>query len=74
MNADMTERLVRFQQPEKTLTYLGGLAEFLRAQREPTLDTRAVTSGLHLDDGLHLTLAGQRAIAVALVHALAELS
>jgi lysophospholipase L1-like esterase len=53
---------------------IDSIAEFLRAQREPTLDTRAVTSGLHLDDGLHLTLAGQRAIAVALVHALAELS
>ncbi|NUW44875.1 SGNH/GDSL hydrolase family protein [Nonomuraea rhodomycinica] len=57
------------------------LAEHLDAQPEPTVDTRLATridSGAradgspHLDDGLHLTLAGQRAVAGAFLRTLAE--
>ncbi|WP_030685662.1 GDSL-type esterase/lipase family protein [Streptomyces globisporus] len=49
-----------------------GVADFLLGRPELTVDTRRVTAGLHLDDGLHLTLDGQRAVAVALVDALAQ--
>ncbi|AJF66212.1 GDSL-type esterase/lipase family protein [Streptomyces vietnamensis] len=48
------------------------VADFLLAQPERTVDTRRATAGLHLDDGIHLTLDGQRAVTVALVHALTE--
>ncbi|MFF0555825.1 SGNH/GDSL hydrolase family protein [Streptomyces sp. NPDC004266] len=48
------------------------VADFLLAQPERTVDTRPATAGLHLDDGIHLTLDGQRAVTVALVHALTE--
>jgi acyl-CoA thioesterase I len=56
---------------------IDSIAEFLGTRPEPTVDTRTVTrpragSELHLDDGVHLTLAGQQAIAVALTRALAE--
>ncbi|MEU6619226.1 GDSL-type esterase/lipase family protein [Streptomyces litmocidini] len=51
-----------------------GVADFLLGRPELTVDTRRVTTGLHLDDGVHLTLDGQRAIAVALVDTLAEAS
>ncbi|WP_369145354.1 SGNH/GDSL hydrolase family protein [Streptomyces sp. R44] len=49
-----------------------GVADFLLGQPERTVDTRHATAGLHLDDGIHLTLDGQRAVTVALVHALTE--
>ncbi|MFF0475277.1 SGNH/GDSL hydrolase family protein [Streptomyces sp. NPDC004284] len=49
-----------------------GVAGFLLGQPELTVDTRQVTAGLHLDDGIHLTLDGQRAVTVALVDALTE--
>ncbi|MEU0399945.1 SGNH/GDSL hydrolase family protein [Streptomyces sp. NPDC006197] len=49
-----------------------GVADFLLGRPELTVDTRRVTAGLHLDDGVHLTLDGQRAVAVALVDALAR--
>ncbi|MCX4982163.1 GDSL-type esterase/lipase family protein [Streptomyces sp. NBC_00572] len=49
-----------------------GLAAFLGGRPELTVDTRAATAHLHLDDGIHLTLEGQRAVAVSLVDALAE--
>ncbi|GAA3367498.1 hypothetical protein GCM10020367_66830 [Streptomyces sannanensis] len=55
-------------------TDIGRIAEFLHAQPEPVVDTRGITAGLHLEDGVHLTLAEQRAVAVTVVHALAELS
>ncbi|MER7947328.1 GDSL-type esterase/lipase family protein [Streptomyces sp. NPDC096079] len=48
------------------------VAEFLLGRPELTVDTRAATAGLHLDDGIHLALDGQRAVAVALVEALAR--
>jgi lysophospholipase L1-like esterase len=56
---------------------IDSIAEFVRTQPEPALDTRIVTAPqngneLHLDDGVHLTLAGQQAIVVALTQALAE--
>ncbi|MFF9849172.1 SGNH/GDSL hydrolase family protein [Streptomyces litmocidini] len=49
-----------------------GVADFLLGRPELTVDTRRVTAGLHLDDGVHLTLDGQRAVTVALVDALAQ--
>ncbi|MEF9884132.1 SGNH/GDSL hydrolase family protein [Streptomyces sp. P9-A4] len=49
-----------------------GVADFLLGRPELTVDTRAAAAGLHLDDGIHLTPEGQRAIAVALVEALAK--
>ncbi|MFE3068975.1 SGNH/GDSL hydrolase family protein [Streptomyces sp. NPDC059247] len=51
---------------------IDGIADFLLGRPEPTVDTRRVTAGLHLDDGIHLTPEGQRAVAVALVDTLAE--
>jgi lysophospholipase L1-like esterase len=58
-------------------TDIDHIAEFLLTQPEPTVDARAAVgprggSRPHLDDGLHLTLAGQRAVASALVQTLAE--
>ncbi|KQX49420.1 MULTISPECIES: SGNH/GDSL hydrolase family protein [unclassified Streptomyces] len=47
-----------------------GVADFLLGRPELTVDTRPATVGLHLDDGIHLTLEGQRAVTVALVEAL----
>ncbi|MFI0926073.1 SGNH/GDSL hydrolase family protein [Streptomyces sp. NPDC021012] len=49
-----------------------GVADFLLGRPELTVDTRRATAGLHLDDGIHLTLDGQRAVTVALVDALTE--
>ncbi|MFJ9430750.1 SGNH/GDSL hydrolase family protein [Streptomyces sp. NPDC101490] len=49
-----------------------GIADFLLGRPEPTVDTRPVTAGLHIDDGVHLTPEGQRAIAVALVDTLTD--
>ncbi|MEV4425670.1 SGNH/GDSL hydrolase family protein [Streptomyces sp. R-07] len=49
-----------------------GVADFLLGRPERTVDTRRATTGLHLDDGIHLTLDGQRAVTVALVDALTE--
>ncbi|MFE5710003.1 SGNH/GDSL hydrolase family protein [Streptomyces sp. NPDC056501] len=51
---------------------IDGVADFLLGRPERTVDTRRATAGLHLDDGIHLTLDGQRAVAVALVETLAE--
>ncbi|NUW33735.1 SGNH/GDSL hydrolase family protein [Nonomuraea sp. SMC257] len=53
------------------------IAEHLNAQPEPTVDTRAASAARaddspHLDDGLHLTLAGQRAVAGAFLRTLAD--
>ncbi|MEX0169122.1 SGNH/GDSL hydrolase family protein [Streptomyces sp. LMG1-1-1.1] len=48
------------------------VADFLLGRPERTVDTRQATAGLQLDDGIHLTLEGQRAVAIALVDALAE--
>ncbi|MEV8586916.1 SGNH/GDSL hydrolase family protein [Streptomyces sp. NPDC051180] len=50
---------------------IDGVAALLLEQPERTVDTRRVTAGLHLDDGIHLTLAGQRAVTAALVDSLA---
>ncbi|MGW8362273.1 SGNH/GDSL hydrolase family protein [Streptomyces wedmorensis] len=50
------------------------VAAFLLSRPEPTVDTRQATAGLQLDDGIHLTLDGQRAVAAAFVDALAETS
>ncbi|MFE0651605.1 SGNH/GDSL hydrolase family protein [Streptomyces sp. NPDC059534] len=49
-----------------------GVADFLLGRPEPAVDTRRATAGLHLDDGIHLTLDGQRAVVTALVDTLAE--
>ncbi|MFB6836578.1 SGNH/GDSL hydrolase family protein [Streptomyces sp. NPDC056361] len=49
-----------------------GVADFLLGRPERTVDTRQATAGLQLDDGIHLTLEGQRAVAITLVDALAE--
>ncbi|GAA2290580.1 hypothetical protein GCM10010149_42030 [Nonomuraea roseoviolacea subsp. roseoviolacea] len=56
---------------------LDHIAEHLNAQPEPTVDTRAASGARaddspHLDDGLHLTLAGQRAVAGAFLRTLTE--
>ncbi|GGT07648.1 hypothetical protein GCM10010222_56980 [Streptomyces tanashiensis] len=51
---------------------IDGVADFLLGRPERTVDTRRATAGLHLDDGIHLTLDGQRAVTVALVDALAR--
>ncbi|WP_426364887.1 SGNH/GDSL hydrolase family protein [Streptomyces sp. E-08] len=48
------------------------VAGFLLGQPDVTVDTRPATAGLHLDDGIHLTLDGQRAVTVALVDTLAR--
>jgi lysophospholipase L1-like esterase len=58
---------------------IDAIGKILNAQPDPTLDTRPImarqTDGRsHLDDGLHLSLAGQRALAVALVDILTEQS
>jgi acyl-CoA thioesterase-1 len=54
---------------------IDAIGQIVTVQPEPTLDTRPViarhTDGqFHLDDGLHLSLAGQQALAVALVDTL----
>ncbi|MEU6166209.1 SGNH/GDSL hydrolase family protein [Streptomyces tanashiensis] len=51
---------------------IDGVADFLLGRPECTVDTRRATAGLHLDDGIHLTLDGQRAVTAALVDALAR--
>ncbi|MEW1699973.1 MULTISPECIES: SGNH/GDSL hydrolase family protein [unclassified Streptomyces] len=51
---------------------IDGIADFLLGRPEPTVDTRRVTAGLHLDDGIHLTPEGQRAVVAALVDTLTE--
>ncbi|WP_131738229.1 SGNH/GDSL hydrolase family protein [Actinomadura roseirufa] len=53
---------------------IDAVAEFLLREPEPTVDTRSLPhSGddPHLPDGVHLTLEGQRDVAVAVVQALA---
>ncbi|MBG6139260.1 SGNH/GDSL hydrolase family protein [Longispora fulva] len=53
---------------------LTAIGDLLRQRPEPTVDTRTVTDpDRHLDDGLHLSLAGQRAVAATLVETLATL-
>jgi lysophospholipase L1-like esterase len=54
---------------------IDAIGQILTAHPEPTLDTRPILAPqtadqFHLDDGLHLSLAGQQAVAAALVHAL----
>lgn len=53
---------------------IDAVARFPHTQPEPTVETRSVTAhpDLHLDDGVHLTLDGQRAVTVALVTAITE--
>ncbi|GAA5199626.1 hypothetical protein GCM10023322_75710 [Rugosimonospora acidiphila] len=51
---------------------IDAIGQILNTQPDPTLDARPVigrqaAGQLHLDDGLHLSLAGQQALAVALV-------
>ncbi|HEY2672368.1 MAG TPA: SGNH/GDSL hydrolase family protein [Rugosimonospora sp.] len=58
---------------------IDAIGQILNTQPDPTLDTRPVigrqTAGrFHLDDGLHLSLAGQQALAVALVDTLMDQS
>ncbi|MET9615342.1 SGNH/GDSL hydrolase family protein [Kitasatospora indigofera] len=60
---------------------IDAVAAFLRSRPEPTVDTRSAVPATadgedtaadpHQPDGLHLTLAGQRSVAAALVQALA---
>ncbi|MFF0431104.1 SGNH/GDSL hydrolase family protein [Streptomyces sp. NPDC004327] len=47
------------------------IANFLLSCPDPVVDTRPAATGRHLDDGVHLTLDGQREIAAAVVRALA---
>jgi acyl-CoA thioesterase-1 len=54
---------------------INAIGQILTAHPEPTLDTRPILAPqtadqFHLDDGLHLSLAGQQAVAAALVHTL----
>jgi acyl-CoA thioesterase I len=55
---------------------IDAIGQILNAQPDPTLDTGPViareTGRFHLDDGLHLSLAGQRALAGALVDLLTD--
>jgi lysophospholipase L1-like esterase len=58
---------------------IDAIGQILNAQPDVTLDTRPViarqtAADPHLDDGLHLSLAGQQALAVALVDLLADQS
>ena len=58
---------------------IDAIGQILTAQPDPTLDTRPVigrqtAEQSHLDDGLHLSLAGQQALAVALVDTLTDQS
>ncbi|WP_261569604.1 SGNH/GDSL hydrolase family protein [Frankia gtarii] len=58
---------------------IDAIGQILTAQPGPTLDTRPVIARepagrSHLDDGLHLSLAGQQALAGALVDLLADQS
>ncbi|MCH0541448.1 SGNH/GDSL hydrolase family protein [Streptomyces sp. MUM 203J] len=48
------------------------IAAFLADRPEPTVDTREPAAGRHMDDGVHLTLDGQRSVAAAVVRALAR--
>lgn len=56
---------------------IDAIGQILNARPEPTVDTRPVIARqtaerFHLDDGLHLSLAGQQAVAVALVDTLTD--
>ncbi|MEV4188700.1 SGNH/GDSL hydrolase family protein [Streptosporangium canum] len=56
---------------------IDAIGKILNAQPDLTVDSRPVISRqggerFHLDDGLHLSLAGQQALAAALVEALAD--
>jgi lysophospholipase L1-like esterase len=58
---------------------IDAIGQILNAQPDPTLDTRPViarqtVAQYHLDDGLHLSLAGQQALAAALVDTLTDRS
>ena len=58
---------------------IDAIGQILTAQPEPTLDTRPILAPptaeqFHLDDGLHLSLAGQQALALALVETLTDQS
>ncbi|WP_412540810.1 SGNH/GDSL hydrolase family protein [Longispora sp. K20-0274] len=50
---------------------LTAIGDLLRQRPEPTVDTQAITDpDRHLDDGLHLSLTGQSAVAATLVDTL----
>ncbi len=56
---------------------LDAVWRFMATQPEPTVHSRLAAAGqdaeqLHLDDGLHLSLAGQRALVAVLVETLAD--
>ncbi|SNT27075.1 acetyl esterase/acyl-CoA thioesterase-1 [Streptosporangium subroseum] len=56
---------------------IDAIGTFLNAQPDPVVDTRPVIAGqagerFHLDDGLHLSLAGQQALTAALVDTLTD--
>ncbi|MFI9818679.1 SGNH/GDSL hydrolase family protein [Saccharothrix variisporea] len=52
---------------------LDAIADHLASRPEPTVDTRPATSApdAHLEDGVHLTVEGQQAVAAAVIRALA---
>lgn len=70
-----------FQQAGITWTNhdVDAVGQIMTVLPDTTVDTRPVIAGqaaepYHLDDGVHLSLAGQRAVAAALVDALADAS
>jgi lysophospholipase L1-like esterase len=70
-----------FERAEITWTNhdINAIGQILTTYPEPTVDTRTVLAAqtaerFHLDDGLHLSLAGQQAVAAALVNTLADQS
>ncbi|MFI9505694.1 SGNH/GDSL hydrolase family protein [Nocardia sp. NPDC052566] len=83
--ATMDEELIaaypHFQQAQISWTTkdLEHTAQLLRARPEPVIDAFAATTAaaqvpMHIEDGVHLTLEGQRAVAIAAVATLAELA
>ncbi|MBC2876439.1 MULTISPECIES: SGNH/GDSL hydrolase family protein [Streptomyces] len=59
------------------LTWAGkdvdAITAYLLERPEPAVDTRPAVTGRHLDDGVHITLDGQREITAAVLRLLAEL-
>ena len=54
-------------------------ARLVSGLQEPTVDAISITTptpnaAIHLDDGVHLTIVGQKAVAAAVVATLAQLS
>ncbi|MFD0571120.1 SGNH/GDSL hydrolase family protein [Kitasatospora gansuensis] len=70
------ERVAAYPHFRRALSWseedIDGTAGFLLGRPEPVVDTRAAGRGHLSEDGVHLTPDGQRAVAVALVDALAE--